>query len=119
MEDLWQASVLAESEQDTGFWPQAVRKQIYWLDWPAVQWLMRLLAHFDFQRHPILESIFRSVCTRMGDTKMIEDMFKDIRGTETKQEDPKVLDVLAVYQKALTNRTPFNTAWHTCFVTVA
>ena len=40
MEDLWQASVLAESEQDTGFGSQAVRKQIYWLDWLAAQWLL-------------------------------------------------------------------------------
>jgi hypothetical protein len=41
----------------------------------------------------------------MGDT-MIEDMFKHIRGEETKQQDPKVLDVLALYQKAITNPTP-------------
>ena len=105
MEDLWHASVLAESE-DTGSGSHAVRLQIYWLDWPAVQWLMRLLAHFHFQRHPILESIVRSVCTRMGDTKMIEEMFKHIRGAETKQQDPKVLDVLALYQKAITKPTP-------------
>ena len=50
MGDLWQASVLAGSEQDTGFGSQAVRKHFYWLDWPAVQWLMRLLAHFSFSK---------------------------------------------------------------------
>ena len=49
MEDLWHASVLAESE-DTRSGSHAVRLQIYWLDWPAVQWLMRLLAHFHFQK---------------------------------------------------------------------
>ena len=86
---------------------QAVRTQIYWLDWTAVQWLMRLLAHFHFSKiHPILEAIVRSVCTRMGDTQMIEEMFRHIRGAETKQQDPKVLDVLALYQKAITNPTP-------------
>ena len=48
MEDLWHASVLAESEQDTGSGSQVVRLQIYWTDWLAVQWHMRLLAHFSF-----------------------------------------------------------------------
>ena len=33
-------------------------------------------------------------------------MFKHIRGAETKQQDPKVLDVLALYQKASKNPTP-------------
>ena len=51
-------------------------------------------------------SIIQSICTRMGDTKMIEEMFKHIRGAEVKQQDPKVLDVLAMYQKAFTNPTP-------------
>ena len=45
-EDLWHASVLVESEQGTGCGPQELRNQIYWLDWPAVQWVMRLLSHF-------------------------------------------------------------------------
>ena len=35
--DLWHASVLAESEQNTGSVSQAVRLQINGLDWPAVQ----------------------------------------------------------------------------------
>ena len=106
MEDLWKASVLVESQHGTGSGPQELRAQIYWLDWPVAQWLMRLLAHFHFQRHPILESIVRSLCTRMGDTKMIGEMFKHIRGAEVKQQDPKVLDVMALYQKAITNPTP-------------
>jgi hypothetical protein len=33
MEELWHASVLAESEQNTGSGSQAVRLQIYWLYW--------------------------------------------------------------------------------------
>eukprot|EP00974_Lingulodinium_polyedra_P016958 1646183-Lingulodinium_polyedra.AAC.1 len=61
---------------------------------------MRLLAHFHVQGHRILESIVRSVCTRAGAAKMIEDMFKHIRGAETKQQDPKVLDVSTLYQDA-------------------
>ena len=40
-------------EQGTGFGPQEVRKQIKWLDWPAVQWVMRLLAHLHLRRHPM------------------------------------------------------------------
>ena len=32
----------------------------------------------------------------MGDTQMIEDMFKHMRGAVTKQQDPKVLDVFGV-----------------------
>eukprot|EP00974_Lingulodinium_polyedra_P110992 10734654-Lingulodinium_polyedra.AAC.1 len=36
---------------------------------------------------------------------MIEDMSQHIRGAETKQQGPKVLDVLALYQKAVTNPT--------------
>jgi hypothetical protein len=48
MEDLWHASVLAESEQDTVSGSQAVRLQIYWLYRVVVQWLMRLMAHFLF-----------------------------------------------------------------------
>ena len=105
-EDLWHASVAVESEQGTGSGPQELRNQIYWLDWPAVQWVMRLLSHFHFQRHPTLESIIRSLCTRMGDTKMIEEMFKHIRGAEAKQQDPNVVDILGLYQKAITNPTP-------------
>ena len=48
LEDLWHAPIKVESEdgtgfgpQGTGFGPQEVRRQIYWLDWPAVQWAMR------------------------------------------------------------------------------
>ena len=52
MEDLWHASVLAESEQDTGFGSQAVRLQIYGLDWLVVQRLMRLFAHINFKDSP-------------------------------------------------------------------
>ena len=106
MEDLWKASVLVESQQCTGSGPQEIRAQIYWLDWPVVQWLMRLLVHFHFQRHPKLESIVRSLCTRMGDTKMVEEMFKHIRGAEVKHQDPKVLDVMALYQKTITHPKP-------------
>ena len=90
-EDLWHAVIRVESEEGTGSGPQEVRNQIYWLDWPGVQWVMRLLSHFYFQRHPILESIVRALCTRMGDTKMIEEMFKHIRGAEVKHQDPKVI----------------------------
>jgi len=110
IEDLWHASVMVESEQGTGSGPQELRNQIYWLDWPAVQWVMRLLSHFHFQRHPTLESIIRSLCTRMGDTKMIEEMFKHIRGAEAKQQDPKVVDILGLYQKAFTNPNTAHTA---------
>ena len=106
MEDLWKASVLVESQYGTGSGPQEIRAQIYWLDWPVVQWLMRLLVHFHFQRHPKLESIVRSLCTRMGDTKMVEEMFKHIRGAEVKHQDPKVLDVMALYQKTITHPKP-------------
>ena len=108
--DLWQASVLVESEHGTGSGPQELREQIYWLDWPAVQWVMRSLSHFEFQRHPTLLSIIRSLCTRMGDTKMIEEMFKHIRGAEAKHQDPKVLDILGLYQKALANQNTARTA---------
>ena len=34
---------------------------------------------------------------------MIEDMFKHIRGAETKQQDPKVFYVLALHQNEVTN----------------
>ena len=68
IEDLWHASV--ESERGTGSGPQELRNQIYWLDWPAVHSVMRLLSHFHFQRHPTLKSIIRSLCTRIGDTKI-------------------------------------------------
>ena len=37
---------------------------------------------------------------------MIEEMFKHVRGAEAKQQDPKVLDILGLYQKAFTNPTP-------------
>ena len=80
MEDLWNASVLVESQEGTGSGPQEVRAHIYWLDWLAVQWFMRLLAHFHFRWHPTLESIIRSLRTRMGDTKMVDEMFKHIPG---------------------------------------
>ena len=42
----------------------------------------------------------------MGDTKMIEEMFKHIRGAEMKHQDPKVVDVVAMHQRAFTNPTP-------------
>ena len=70
IEDLWHASVLVESQRGTGSGPQELRNQIYWFDWPAVQWVMRWLSHFHFQRHPTLKSIIRSLCARMGDTKI-------------------------------------------------
>ena len=65
-EDLWQASIHAESHQDfePGAWE--LRQRIYWLDWPAVQWLMRLLAHFHFRENHIVESIVLLLCDRMG-----------------------------------------------------
>ena len=37
---------------------------------------------------------------------MVEEMFKHVHGAETKQQDPKVLDILGLYQKAFTNPTP-------------
>ena len=37
---------------------------------------------------------------------MIKEVFKHIRGAEMKQQDPEVLDVLALYQKEITNPTP-------------
>ena len=87
-EDLWHASVLVECQEAEGSGAREVRSQIHWLDWPAVQWVMRLLAHFDFERHPTLESIIRSLCTRLGDTKMIEDMFKHIRSGKCVAKTP-------------------------------
>ena len=42
----------------------------------------------------------------MRDTKMVEEMFKHIRGAEVKHQDPKVLDVMALYQKTITHPKP-------------
>eukprot|EP00974_Lingulodinium_polyedra_P128930 11208076-Lingulodinium_polyedra.AAC.1 len=39
---------------------------------------------------------------------MIEDMFQHVRGAEAKQQDPKVLGVMAMYQKAIANPTPLS-----------
>ena len=105
-QDLWDASVWAESHRDSAPGTWEVRRKIYWLDWPAVQWIMRLLAHFNFQKDCRLPALLRPLFTRLGDTKMIEEMFKHLRGAETKQQDPKVLDVLAMYQKAITDARP-------------
>ena len=37
---------------------------------------------------------------------MVEEMFKHIRGAEVKHQDPKVLDVMAMYQKTITHPKP-------------
>ena len=74
-------------------------EQVYWLRWPAVDTLLRILAHHQWRPHPEVVGLLHRLFTRIGDTKCVEESHKIGRGMEKRDQQPDVLNLLAFYSR--------------------
>lgn len=81
-------------------------EQVYWLSWPAVDTLLRFLAHHHWAPHPDVICLLRRLFTRIGDTKCVEESHKIGRGMEKRDQQPDVLDLLAFFSRLQGPSTP-------------
>lgn len=107
---LWKAATFAGSIEGAGN-PSAagvvsLRHQIYWLDWPITQWLLRLLAHFHWTAHATIVNYLRVFFRRLGDTLCVEETHGIGRGMEQRDQQPDVLNLLIFFGELLTENTP-------------
>jgi len=117
LQDLWNAAVDAEAwraEFPTLF---SLRAQVYWLDWPLVQWLLRLGSQFGFQPHDFICAVTRILFTRIGDSKGVEETVKKLRALEQRDQDPDTVSLTRMYhQCTLSEHLPLH-ARHIPYVT--
>ena len=59
-----------------------LREKLFWMEWPCVQLIFRLLAHHGFRPVPEALSFLHRFFHRIGDTKIIEDTNKKARSVE-------------------------------------
>ena len=107
---LWDAATFAESMEGVGH-PSAsgvvqLRQEIYWLDWPITQWLMRLMAHHCWVPHSTIINFLLIFFVRIGDTLCVEESHRVGRGMEKRDQQPDVLSLLSFYEKLMGENTP-------------
>ena len=107
---LWDAAILAETITNTGH-PSAagvisLRQEIYWLDWPVVQWILRLMSHFLWAPHTTVVNLLMTLFLRLGDTLCIEETHRIGRCMEKRDQQADVLDLLNFFAELMTEKTP-------------
>ena len=95
---LWDAATFAEAITNTAH-PSAAgvvswRQEIYWVDWPIVQWILRLMAHFLWAPHATVINLLMTLFLRLGDTLCIEETHHIGRSMEKRDQQADVLDLL-------------------------
>ena len=81
-------------------------QNVYWLRWPAVDLLLRILAHHQWRAQPELVGLLQRLFTRTGDTKCVEESHKIGRGMEQRDQSPNVLNLLSFYSTLQGSGTP-------------
>ena len=110
LKELWEAATFAEAIVGTGH-PSAagvvsLRQEIYWLDWPINQWLLRLMAHFLWTPHPTIINFLLAFFLRLGDTLGVEETHRIGRGIEKRGQQADVLELLNFFAELMTEKTP-------------
>ena len=107
---LWDAATFAESvdgaahSSATGV--SELREAIYWLDWPLVQWLLRLMAHFLWVPHTAIMLFLLRFFLRIGDTLCVEESHRVGRGMEQREQQPDVLNLLSFFTRLMGETAP-------------
>ena len=107
---LWDAATFAEAIANTAH-PSAagvvnLRQDIYWLDWPVVQWILRLMAHFLWAPHATVINLLLTLFLRLGDSLCIEETHRIGRSMEKRDQQADVLDLLNFFAELMTDKTP-------------
>ena len=100
---LWDAATFAESVHGAGH-PSAagvcaLREEIYWLDWPIAQWLLRLMAHFSWLPHAVILQFLLKFFLRLADTLCVEESHRVGRGMEQHEQQPDALNLLSFFSR--------------------
>ena len=92
---FWTCATSVESARWKEVGMYQLRQQLFWMDYPAVQFLFRLLAHHNWEARPEILSLLYNFFHRIGDTKIIEDSNKKARSVEQtgSNRDAKTLTV--------------------------
>jgi hypothetical protein len=94
---LWDAATFAETIANTAHASAAgvvnLRQEIYWLDWPVVQWILRLMAHFLWAPHATVINVLLTLFLRLGDSLCIEETHRIGRSMEKRDQQADVLDL--------------------------
>ena len=107
-QQLWEASVDAESNANTFPSAWSLRQQVYWLSWPLVQFVLRWMAHMHFKpAGGFLCEFLRMCLTRIGDTKCVEETHRIGRGLEN-QGQRRVLEPDVFFARMQRGDTPFD-----------
>ena len=109
---LWEAATFAESVHGAGH-PSAagvaeLREAIYWLDWPLVQWLLRLMAHYLWVPHAVIVQFLLKLFLRLGDTLCVEESHRIGRSMEQRDQQADVLNLLSFFSRLMGENTPLS-----------
>ena len=109
---LWDAATFAESVHGAGR-PSAagvcaLREEIYWLDWPIVQLLLRLMAHFSWLPHVVIMQLLLKFSLRLADTLCVEESHRVGRGMEQREQQPDVLNLLSFFSRLMGENAPLS-----------
>jgi hypothetical protein len=81
-------------------------KEIYWLKWPLVQWLLRWLAQCHWFPSAELLEFTQTLFTRLGDTKCVEETHRLGRAQEKRGQQPDRLCLHTFYSMMQGDKTP-------------
>jgi hypothetical protein len=81
-------------------------KEIYWLNWPLVQWLLRWLAQCHWLPSAELLEFTQTLFTRLGDTKCVEETHRLGRAQEKHGQQPDKLSLHTFYSMMQGDHTP-------------
>ena len=102
----WEASLVGESCGDVHPGLRELRREVFWQSEPLNQAKFRLLAHFDFRRHPVVLKHLRRLFRRIGDSKLVEETNKFVRGTEELGQAQDVANQMRMYHQMTLSKTP-------------
>ena len=111
LQGLFQAATDAEmgrAQGEAGSGAYALRQEVYWLSWPLVDWLMRLLAHNHWLPLQQVLDVLLALFHRVGDSKCIEETHRIGRGKEKREQQPDVLGILGFYSLLQSENTPLS-----------
>ena len=79
---------------------------VFWLDWPLVRLLLRLMAHYLWVPHAVIVQFFLKFFLRLGDTLCVEESHRVGRGMEKRDQQPDVLNLLSFFTRLMGETAP-------------
>ncbi len=83
-----------------------LRREIYWLEPPLVQCILRFLAHHHWLPNQQVVGFLMTIFCRIGDSLGVEETHRIGRGMEKREQQPDVMNCLTFYSRLMGEDTP-------------